>query len=143
MKKIQSVNPQRKPHYDNMTWYDGNAEYKVFKLDNPVTGLISDVRLANYKVEDITDEVKKSEKAEVGRYGEPNRLAMTLPPTNKPIVVDVKVPYKNKDGGVGLGLDWYSEDNQIYWKSDYYEKVSGIKKSDPIIGEAGNIKGTY
>lgn len=134
---------REKPQYDNMTWYDGDAEYKVFKLDKPVTGLISDVRLANYNVEDITDEVKKSEKAEAGRYGEPNRLAMTLPHTKQPIVVDVKVPYRNKDGGVGLGLDWYSEDNQIYWKSDYYEKVSDIKKSDPIIGEAGNIKGTY
>lgn len=131
------------PRDPNMTWYDGNAEYKVFELDKPVTGLISDLRLANYTTKDITDGVKKTAKTEDGRYGEPKRLNLTLPKTSKPIVIDVKVPYINEDGGVGTGMDWTVDNSNIYWKADYYESVGDIVVGDPTKAAAGDIKGSY
>ena len=131
------------PRDPNMTWYNGNAEYKVFELDKPVTGLISDLRLANYKLNDITDTVKATAKAEEGRYGEPKRLNLTLPATSKPIVIDVKVPYINEDGGVGTGMDWMVDNSNIYWKADYYESVQDIVVGDPTKAAAGDIKGSY
>ncbi|MFN2103126.1 SpaA isopeptide-forming pilin-related protein [Finegoldia dalianensis] len=131
------------PRDPNMTWYDGSAEYKVFELDKPVTGLISDLRLANYTTKDITDDVKKTAKTEAGRYGEPDRLNLTLPATSKPIVIDVKVPYINNDGGVGTGMDWTVNNSNIYWKADYYENVGDIIVGDPTKAAAGDIKGSY
>ena len=132
------------PRDPNMTWYNGSAEYKVFELDKPVTGLISDVRLANYKTKDITDTVKATEKRETGRYGEPDRLNLTLPATSKPIVIDVKVPYINEDGGVGTGMDWTADQyGNVYWKADYYENVQDIIVGDPTKAETGDIKGSY
>lgn len=132
------------PRDPNMTWYNGNAEYKVFELDKPVTGLISDVRLANYKTKDITATVKATEKRETGKYGEPDRLNLTLPATSKPIVIDVKVPYINDDGGVGTGMDWTADEyGNIYWKADYYENVQDIIVGDPTKAETGDIKGSY
>lgn len=131
------------PRDPNMTWYDGNAEYKVFELDKPVTGLISDLRLANYTTKDITDDVKKTAKTEDGRYGEPKRLNLTLPKTSKPIVIDVKVPYKEETGGVGTGMDWMVDNSDIYWKADYYENVQEILVGDPTKAAAGDIKGSY
>ena len=131
------------PRDPNMTWYNGNAEYKVFELDKPVTGLISDLRLANYTTEDITDDVKKTAKTEDGRYGEPKRLNLTLPKTSKPIVIDVKVPYKEETGGVGTGMDWVVDNSNIYWKADYYESAQDIVVGDPTKAAAGDIKGSY
>ena len=131
------------PKDPNMTWYNGNAEYKVFELDKPVTGLISDLRLANYKLNDITDDVKKTAKTEDGRYGEPKRLNLTLPATSKPIVIDVKVPYISEDGGVGTGMDWMVDNSNIYWKADYYESVQDIVVGDPTKAAVGDIKGSY
>ena len=131
------------PRDSNMTWYDGNAEYKVFELDKPVTGLISDLRLSNYTTKDLTDIVKATEKAEDGRYGEPKRLNLTLPKTSKPIVIDVKVPYKEETGGVGTGMDWMVDNSNIYWKADYYESVQDIVVGDPTKAAVGDIKGSY
>lgn len=131
------------PRDPNMTWYDGNAEYKVFELDKPVTGLISDLRLSNYTTKDLTDIVKATEKAEDGRYGEPKRLNLTLPKTSKPIVIDVKVPYKEETGGVGTGMDWMVDNSNIYWKADYYESVQDIVVGDPTKAAVGDIKGSY
>ena len=131
------------PRDPNMTWYNGNAEYKVFELDKPVTGLISDLRLANYTTEDITDDVKKTAKTEDGRYGEPKRLNLTLPKTSKPIVIDVKVPYKEETGGVGTGMDWVVDNSNIYWKADYYESAQDIVVGDPTKAAAVDIKGSY
>ena len=139
---IASIHRQD-PRDPNMTWYDGNAEYKVFELDKPVTGLISDVRLANYKIKDITEDVKKTAKTEAGRYGEPNRLNLTLPATSKPIVIDIKVPYISDDGGVGTGMDWMVDNSNIYWKADYYENVGDIIVGDPTKSATGDIKGSY
>ena len=131
------------PRDPNMTWYDGNAEYKVFELDKPVTSLVSDLRLANYTIKDITEDVKKTAKSEEGRYGEPKRLNLTLPATSKPIVIDVKVPYEKEDGGVGTGMDWTVDNSNIYWKADYYENVGDIIVGDPTKAAAGDIKGSY
>lgn len=129
----------------NMDWFnennfDKNNDIKIFKLDKPVTGLISDIRLANYKAEDISASVTKT--TEAGRVGEPNRLKLGIPATDKPIVIDIKVPYKDENGGVGTGLDWING-NQIYWKADFYERVSTIKTTGPTTGTTGTILGSY
>lgn len=129
----------------NMDWFnennfDKNNDIKIFKLDKPVTGLISDIRLANYKAEDISASVTKT--TETARFGEPNRLKLEIPATDKPIVIDVKVPYKDANGGVGTGMDWING-NQIYWKADFYERVSTIKTTGPTTGTTGTIIGSY
>ena len=131
------------PRDPNMTWYNGRAEYKVFELDKPVTGLVSDLRLANYTTKDITGDVKKTAKTEDGRYGEPKRLNLTLPATSKPIVIDVKVPYNDETGGVGTGMDWKVDNSNIYWKADYYESVQDMVVGDPTKAAVGDIKGSY
>ena len=137
---------REKPEDPNMTWYDGKAkagiDYQVFKLNKPVTGVISDIRLAEYGATDITNSVKGSVKAVPGKYGEPERMNLTLPATDKPLVIDVKVPYKEESGGVGTGMDW-TENGTTYWKSDYYEKVSTIKQAAPVVSGEGSIIGSY
>ena len=140
---IHREDPQD-PNMDwfDMTKFDKNNDIKVFKLDKPVTGLISDIRLANYNTEDITDSVKNTAREEEGRYGEPKRLHLDLPATDKPIVIDIKVPYKSDNGGVGTGMDWVNGD-LIYWKSDYYEKASDIKTTGPTTSTSGTIVGSY
>lgn len=138
---------REKPEYPNMDWYKGDEEIKIFTLDpkeggntsGKVTGLISDLRLADYNETDITANITKS--VDNSHYGE-TRLKLDLPATNKPIVVDVKVPYHSIYGGVGTGMDWY-EGGQNYWKSDYYERVSDILESDPTTREEGSIIGSY
>lgn len=134
----------RDPNMDwfDMTKFDKKNDIKVFKLDKPVTGLISDIRLASYNAEDMTSQVANTATQEAGRYGEPNRLHLDIPATDKPIVIDIKVPYKNVNGGVGTGMDWVNG-NSIYWKSDYYETVSDIKTTGPTTGTTGTILGSY
>lgn len=137
---------REKPEYPNMDWYN-NEEYKVFTLDpkeggntdGKVTGFVSDLRLADFNETDITNSVTKS--VDKSHYGE-SRLKLELPATTKPIVIDVKIPYKDINGGVGTGMDWY-EGGQTYWKSDYYERVSDIVESDPTTREEGSIIGSY
>ena len=137
---------REKPEYTNMDWYNGE-EIKIFTLeakeggntDGKVTGLISDLRLAPYKVTDITNQVAK--KPDTSHHGE-TRLKLDLPATNKPIVVDVKVPYKDENGGVGTGMDW-REGDITYWKSDYYERVSDIKTAGLVSETGGTIVGSY
>ena len=139
---------REKPNYENMDWYKGDEEIKIFTLeakeggntDSKVTGLISDLRLSAYKVTDITSKVKKS--VNDSYYGEPDRLKLEIPATNNPIVVDVKVPYKDENGGVGTGMDW-REGNTTYWKSDYYERVSDIKTAGLVSETGGTIVGSY
>ncbi|MBS4881756.1 MAG: fibrinogen-binding adhesin SdrG C-terminal domain-containing protein [Peptoniphilus harei] len=137
---------REKPEDPNMTWYDGQAnpgtDYQVFKLNKAVTGVISDIRLAEYGATDITDSVKGSAKAVPGKYGEPNRLSIDLPATDKPLVIDIKVPYKNENGGVGTGMDW-TENRTTYWKSDYYEKAGIIKKTSAVVSQKDGIVGSY
>ena len=143
----QATIHREKPEYPNMDWYKGDEEIKIYTLDakeggntsGTVSGLISDLRLADYNVTDITDSVKKTK--DTSHYQE-SRLKLELPATDKPIIVDVKVPYKNDDGGVGTGMDW-RENGVTYWKSDYYERVSDIKEEGPTKSEAGSIIGSY
>lgn len=144
---------REKPNYPNMDWYNkdnSNADYKVFTLapkqggntDGKVSGFISDLRLADYTLEDITENIKKTEIADsTSHYGE-TRLKLTMPKTDKPIVVDVKVPYKDENGGVGTGMDW-RESGITYWKSDYYERVTEIVLGDSFASEIGSIEGSY
>ena len=138
---------REKVEYQNMDWYNGNAkagtDYQVYKLDKAVTGPLADIRLADYGAENITTFVEGSAKQVEGRYGEPDRLSLEFPATDKPIVVDIKVPYKEDTGGVGTGMDWV-ENGTTYWKSDYYERVNIIKESGPVLqGEEGGIQGSY
>ena len=138
---------REKPEYPNMDWYKGDEEIKIFTLeakkggntDGKVTGLISDIRLASYKVTDITDQVDK--KSDDSHHGE-TRVKLQIPKTNKPIVVNVKVPYKDENGGVGTGMDW-REGDITYWKSDYYERVSDIKTAGLVSETGGTIVGSY
>lgn len=138
---------REKIEYQNMDWYKGNAkagtDYQVYKLDKAVTGPIADIRLADYKAGNITSFVEGSARKVAGKYGEPDRLSLDFPATDKPIVVDIKVPYKDITGGVGTGMDWV-ENGTTYWKSDYYERVNIIKESAPVLqGEEGGIQGSY
>lgn len=139
---------REKPADPNMDWFDENNfdknnDIKVFKLDKPVTGLISDIRLASYKAKDITSTVTNSLETEQGRYGEPDRLKLNLPATDNPIVIDIKVPYKDANGGVGTGMDWSETENNVYWKSDFYERVTDIKTTGSTTGTTGTILGSY
>ncbi|WP_049690133.1 SpaA isopeptide-forming pilin-related protein [Anaerococcus jeddahensis] len=135
---------REKPEYPNMDWYSGalnsGEEFQVFKLNKPVTGVISDIRLAEYGATDITSGVKKD--VDNTHSGQPQRLKLTLPATDKPLVVDIKVPYKEESGGVGTGMDW-TENGTTYWKSDYYERASVIKEASPVVSNDGNIVGSY
>ena len=135
----------RDPNMDwfDMTKFDKNNDIRVFKLDRSVTGLISDIRLASYNAEDITSTVTKTLATEDGRYGESDRLRFNLPATDSPIVIDIKVPYHDQNGGVGTGMDWSENDTIIYWKGDHYERVSQIKTSGPTRGTTGTILGSY
>ena len=138
---------REKPEYPNMDWYKGDEEIKIFTLESKeggntngkVTGLISDIRLASYKVTEITEQVPK--KSDDSHHGE-TRVKLQIPKTNKPIVVDVKVPYKDENGGVGTGMDW-REGDITYWKSDYYERVSDIKTAGLVSETGGTIVGSY
>ncbi|WP_282929447.1 SpaA isopeptide-forming pilin-related protein [Anaerococcus sp. Marseille-Q7828] len=140
---------REKPNYPNMDWYNGE-DYKVFTLepkkgadtDGKVTGLISDLRLADYTVTDITADVKQTAQSDSTSHYNETRLKLQIPETNKPIVIDVKIPYKDENGGVGTGMDW-RENGITYWKSDYYERVSEIVLGDTVASEVGSIKGSY
>ncbi|WP_218015526.1 SpaA isopeptide-forming pilin-related protein [Peptoniphilus harei] len=135
---------REKPEYPNMDWFNGtaqkNVDYQVFELDKAVTGNIEDIRLAEYNPTNITNDVKAS--ADNTRFGEPDRLKLEFPETTKPILVDVKVPYKDFNQGVGTGMDW-TENGVTYWKSDYYERVNIIKKVGPVLEQSKGIQGSY
>lgn len=131
---------REKLNYPNMDWYNGSAVYQVFKLDKAVTGNIADIRLAEYNPTEITNDVKHS--MDKTRSGEPARLKLEFKATDKPIVVDVKVPYTSETGGVGTGMDW-TENGITYWKSDFYEKAEIIKEAGPAKQESTGIIGSY
>lgn len=135
---------REKPEYPNMDWYSGalnsGEEIQVFKLNKKVSGVISDIRLAEYGATEITGQVTKG--VDKSRFGEPQRLKLDFPATDKPLVIDVKVPYKEESGGVGTGMDW-TENGTTYWKSDYYERASVIKEASPVVSTDGNIVGSY
>ncbi|MDU4731102.1 SpaA isopeptide-forming pilin-related protein [Finegoldia magna] len=135
---------REKPEYPNMDWFNGtaqkNVDYQVFELDKAVTGNIEDIRLAEYNPTNITNDVKAS--ADNTRFGEPDRLKLEFPETTKPILVDIKIPYKEFNQGVGTGMDW-TENGVTYWKSDYYERVNIIKQAGPVLEQSKGIQGSY
>ena len=136
---------REKPQFNNMNWYAGNEAYKIFELDKAVDGNVEDIRLENYSLTDITKDTSKvSVKSQV-ITGQP-RLYLDFKgrQITKPIVIDVKIPYTSEDGGVGTGMDLYTNKGS-YWKSDYYDMANQIVEGDTVVtkGEGGNIKGAY
>ncbi|MDY3118224.1 MAG: SpaA isopeptide-forming pilin-related protein [Peptoniphilus sp.] len=133
---------REKPEYANMDWYEGVATIKAFTLDKPVTGNVEDLRLTNYTANEI-----HLNQTSVSRPGEPNRMELALPEATGPIVIDVKLPYKSTQGGVGLGMDYtVMEDGEehTYWKSDYYERASDIVLGEAVaLDETTSIVGSY
>lgn len=130
----------------NMDWYAGDETVKVFELDRPVKEEVEDVKLENYVAKVLNPSISK-----VTKEGEiPERLQINLPATRKPIVVDVKIPYKSEDAGVGTGADYYENYNPqsyfptVHWKPDFYRYVSDIPEGDPIgTSQQGSILGAY
>ena len=135
---------REKPNYTNMDWYTGNESYKIFELDKAVDGNVEDIRLENYKLTDITNQINVTKSKPV--QDQPDRLHLNFKnrEITKPIVIDVKVPYKAEDGGVGTGMDLQTNKG-MFWKSDYYDRVNQIVEGEPVVtgGSAGNIKGAY
>lgn len=133
---------REKPNFENMDWYAGSETYKIFELDKAVDGEVEDIRLENYKLTDITNQVAVSKQTISGGP----RLSMNFNnrKITKPIVMDIKVPYKEDNGGVGTGMDLQTSKG-LFWKSDYYDRANQIVEGDPVVttGEAGNIKGAY
>lgn len=136
---------REKPWYDNMDWYKGTLnsgeEFHIYKLDEPVTENVEDIRLSNYNLTEINMTPEKVTMS----GGQRAKLDLTAH-NDAPIIIDVKVPYKNLYGGVGTGMDLYNDTKQgmdIAWKSDYYERVASIKEGDATdTAGAGNIYGS-
>ena len=138
---------------DNMSWYAGSEEVKIYTLDKPVTTNVEDIRLYGYNLTDITAKVDRSPLAY--SYSD-NRLQLVFNEKEltdasgnslikgRPIVVDVKIPYTNEYDGVGTGMDLNTSVGPS-WKSDYYELVSDIVVGDPIKKDniTDDIKGSY
>lgn len=130
---------------NNIDWYAGTEAYKVFQLNKAVTENVEDIKLENYIATELNLKAKQVEK-----QGEvPKRMELNLPETNKPIVVDVKVPYTSETGGVGTGMDYWENvgtaNERVYWKPDFYESVEDIPVGDEVTSntQAGNIIGAY
>nr|WP_282924755.1 SpaA isopeptide-forming pilin-related protein [Peptoniphilus sp. Marseille-Q7072] len=136
---------REKPWFSNMNWYKGDESYKIFELDKAVDGNVEDIRLENYNLTDITKDTSKvSVKSQI-ITGQP-RLYLDFKnrQITNPIVIDVKIPYTSEDGGVGTGMDLYTNKGS-FWKSDYYDMSNQIVEGDPVVtkSEGGNIKGAY
>ena len=134
---------REKPYYPNMNWYEGTEVVKAFKLDKAITVTdVEDVRLAAYDIAEIPNTLLNPRKSPYP--GEPDRMLIDLPATDTPIVVDVKIPYKDENGGVGTGMD-LTYNKETYWKSDYYESVNGIPIGEATVagGEGKDIIGSY
>lgn len=129
----------------NMDWYSGSAEIHAYELDQPVTSNVEDIRLTNFNPRDITSTITKTSFPGSGS----NRLVLTFntPIKKNPVVIDVKVPFKNLYGGVGTGMDLYNLQNnesQVTWKSDFYERAELIKEGKSIDTDTeGNILGSH
>lgn len=131
---------REKPWYNNMTWYAGKEDIKAFILNKPVTGYVEDIRLQDFGLTELSIGGLNSDiKTGTVQYsGNQQRLSLQFTDAaktkigNNPIIIDVKVPYTNENGGVGTGMDLYA-DGTVYWKSDYYESVSYIVEGDDVV----------
>ena len=141
---------REKPTYENMDWYDGSPnsgeDFTVYKLTKmPVTGNVEDLRLTEYGVEKMTEGVDFTTGATSKSDETAKRQKFDFKiDIDTPIVIDVKVPYKEESGGVGTGMDLWI-DGAVSWKSDYYERVSDIVVGDSTTGkeQGGDIIGTH
>ncbi|MFR9297341.1 MAG: SpaA isopeptide-forming pilin-related protein, partial [Aedoeadaptatus pacaensis] len=133
---------REKPNDQNMTWFKGNEEFKVYKLTKkPVTVNVEDFRLADYGATEITQPDFTT--GATPKDGEPDRKSFDFKNITGPIVIDVKVPYDDESGGVGTGMDLWI-DGKVYWKSDYYERVSDIVLGEPVDrAQDSDIIGSY
>lgn len=125
----------------NMDWYNGE-DIKVYELENAVTGPVESIRLAQYRATTLTNFTREKTDS--------NELELTFGDRSKPIVVDVKVPYKDVNGGVGtVGYYVVTEENgstSTYPKTDYYESISGIvegQEASQGSGDGSKITGAY
>lgn len=137
---------REKPNDQNMDWHDNSLtskeDFRVYTLDKPVTGPVEDVRLAEYKATPMTQTTDFTTGA-TQKAGEPLRKKFEFKNINTPIIIDVKVPYKEESGGVGTGMDLWI-DNKVYWKSDFYERVSDIVVGDSVTTDDDSaIIGSY
>lgn len=126
----------------NMDWYKGTEDIKVYELENAVTGPVESIRLAQYGATTLTNFTKEKTDS--------NELKLTFGDASKPIVVDVKVFYKDVNGGVGtVGYYVVTEENgftSTYPKTDYYESISGIvegQEASQGSGDGSKITGAY
>lgn len=125
----------------NMDWYNGE-DIKVYELEKAVTGAVENIRLAQYGAAPLTNFTQEKTDS--------NELKLTFGDASKPIVVDVKVPYKDVNGGVGtVGYYVVTEENgstSFYPKTDYYESISGIvegQEASQGSGDGSKITGAY
>ena len=137
---------REKPNDQNMDWHDNSLtskeDFRVYKLNKPVTGPVEDVRLAEYKATPMTQTTDFTTGATT-KTGEPLRKKFEFKNINTPIIIDVKVPYKEESGGVGTGMDLWI-DNKVYWKTDFYERVSDIVVGDSVTTDDDSaIIGSY
>ena len=138
---------REKPEYTNMDWHDNSLtsreDFRVYKLNKPVTGNVEDFRLSDYGAQPMTKDVDFTTGA-TEKKPEPKRQKFGFTKDiENPIVIDVKVPYKDENGGVGTGMDLWSN-GKVYWKSDYYERVSDIVEGDKVnTGSDSTIIGSY
>ena len=143
---------REKLNYENMSWYKGDETVNIYTLDKPITTNVEDIRLYGYNITNITDKVDRSPLA----YSYSDRLQLVfnkdkLKDTNgnslikgKPIIVDVRIPYKSEYGGIGTGMDLNTSEGPA-WKSDFYEQVSDIVEGDLVkqSDTTNNNKGSY
>ena len=143
---------REKLNYENMSWYKRDETVNIYTLDKPITTNVEDIRLYGYKITNITDKVDRSPLA----YSYSDRLQLVfnkdkLKDTNgnslikgKPIIVDVRIPYKSEYGGIGTGMDLNTSEGPA-WKSDFYEQVSDIVEGDLVKqgDTTNNNKGSY
>lgn len=137
---------REKPNDQNMDWHDNSLtskeDFRVYKLNKRVTGPVEDVRLAEYKATPMTQKTDFTTGATT-KTGEPLRKKFEFKNINTPIIIDVKVPYKEESGGVGTGMDLWI-DNKVYWKTDFYERVSDIVVGDSVTTDDDSaIIGSY
>ena len=116
---------REKPDYTNMDWYNGGAfsgeAVKAYTLNKAVTDNVEDIRLAQYGAQEVNPT-----KSVATKTGEPQRMKLEFGRITTPIVIDVKIPYKDENGGVGTGADYTLGNGESYWKSDYYQRVATI-----------------
>lgn len=108
-------------------------DWQVFDMKKPlVEKTIENINLDNYTPIDITKDLKstKEGKFEGGRYSP--YLELQLPSISSPILIDIKIKYRDDSEGMGAEIFWdegknISYDDKKVKKSDYYSRIKDIK----------------